>query len=78
VREGRAVADARVAHGLYDRAIGNHHTLERTALPAILPVVFSSSRDPLYRCERIILPDASALTVARSVAKRDWAEEQRV
>ena len=31
MREGRAVADGRVAHGRHDRAIGDHHTLGRTA-----------------------------------------------
>jgi hypothetical protein len=32
VREGRAVADARVARGLYDRAVGYQHTVERNVL----------------------------------------------
>jgi hypothetical protein len=32
VREGRAVADARVARGLYDRAVGYQHKVERTVL----------------------------------------------
>ena len=30
VKEGRAVADARVARGLYDRAVGYDHKVERT------------------------------------------------
>jgi len=30
VKEGRAIADARVARGLYDRAVGYDHTVERT------------------------------------------------
>jgi len=32
VREGRAVADARVARSLYERAVGFRHTVERTVL----------------------------------------------
>jgi hypothetical protein len=32
VREGRAVADVGVARGRHDGAIGDHHTLGRTAL----------------------------------------------
>jgi hypothetical protein len=32
VREGRIVADGRVAHSLYTRAIGFSHTVERTVL----------------------------------------------
>ena len=32
VREGRAVADARVARSLYERAVGYRHTVERTVL----------------------------------------------
>jgi hypothetical protein len=32
VREGRAVADARVARSLYERAVGYHHTVEQTVL----------------------------------------------
>ena len=32
VREGKIVADARVARGLYDRAVGYEHTVERTLL----------------------------------------------
>jgi hypothetical protein len=31
IREGRAVADGRVTHGRHDPAIGDHHTLDRTA-----------------------------------------------
>ena len=32
VREGRAVADARVARSLYERAVGYEHTVEQTVL----------------------------------------------
>ncbi len=32
VRHGRVVADARVAHGLYDRAVGYDRTIERSAI----------------------------------------------
>ena len=32
VRHGRVVADARVAHGLYDRAVGYDRTVERSAI----------------------------------------------
>jgi hypothetical protein len=32
VREGRAVADARVARSLYERAVGYQHTVEQTVL----------------------------------------------
>ena len=32
VREGRAVANARVARSLYERAVGYRHTVERTVL----------------------------------------------
>lgn len=32
VREGKIVADARVARGLYDRAVGYEHTVKRTLL----------------------------------------------
>jgi hypothetical protein len=65
IREGRAVADGRAAAMTARSATTTRSGAPR---PATLRVAFSSSRGPLYRCERIILPNVPALGAWQSSA----------
>ena len=69
VREGRAITDGRAARGLYDRAIGDHHTLERTAPgnTARGVLLFSRPFIPVRKNYLTRRADAWSLTSKRNV-----------
>jgi hypothetical protein len=69
VREGRAAAERRVARGRHDRAIGDHHTLERTASgnTACGVLLFSRPFIPVRKNYLTRRADARRLTAKRNV-----------
>jgi hypothetical protein len=70
MRESRAVADGRAACGRHDRAIGDHHTLERTAPgnTACGVLLFSRPFIPVRKNYLTRRADAWRLTAKRTVA----------
>ena len=75
VKEGRAIADARVARGLYDRAVGYDHKVERTVWHYRPGAHGQRHRSPAGRHPRLHLlaaqPPAAALErQARGAGRR--------